>query len=137
MDRDEDRCPFSNSNVQSHSPRDVAVIEPRLNDRIASCLKVHLDSLCDIQDYNILPQSCWSGRPLPVAGVSSGSLSDLRRACGIGRFRAEMKKALRGDRKSTRLNSSHSQISYAVFCLKKKKTQIMSSYITRLESLAT
>src|SRR2546430_12853095 len=28
---------------------------------------------------------------------------------------------LRLDRKSTRLNSSHSQISYAVFCLKKKK----------------
>src|SRR2546427_9524421 len=28
-----------------------------------------------------------------------------------------------GDRKSTRLNSSHSQISYAVFCLKKKKEQ--------------
>src|SRR5712664_4293296 len=27
----------------------------------------------------------------------------------------------RGDRKSTRLNSSHDQISYAVFCLKKKK----------------
>src|SRR2546430_4180851 len=27
----------------------------------------------------------------------------------------------RSDRKSTRLNSSHSQISYAVFCLKKKK----------------
>src|SRR5688572_32097271 len=29
--------------------------------------------------------------------------------------------ALPRDRKSTRLNSSHSQISYAVFCLKKKK----------------
>src|SRR5688572_32245798 len=29
--------------------------------------------------------------------------------------------AARLDRKSTRLNSSHSQISYAVFCLKKKK----------------
>src|SRR5256886_13156048 len=29
------------------------------------------------------------------------------------------------DRKSTRLNSSHSQISYAVFCLKKKKRQCM------------
>src|SRR2546430_6369864 len=28
-----------------------------------------------------------------------------------------------GDRKSTRLNSSHSQISYAVFCLKKKISQ--------------
>src|SRR5256886_9341523 len=32
------------------------------------------------------------------------------------------------DRKSTRLNSSHSQISYAVFCLKKKKNTISSSY---------
>src|SRR2546430_13916895 len=30
--------------------------------------------------------------------------------------------ALVADRKSTRLNSSHSQISYAVFCLKKKKS---------------
>src|SRR5688572_33272260 len=30
-------------------------------------------------------------------------------------------RTVRGDRKSTRLNSSHSQISYAVFCLKKKK----------------
>src|SRR2546430_11970542 len=29
---------------------------------------------------------------------------------------------VRGDRKSTRLNSSHSQISYAVFCLKKKQS---------------
>src|SRR5690242_21087638 len=29
-----------------------------------------------------------------------------------------------GDRKSTRLNSSHMSISYAVFCLKKKKTNI-------------
>src|SRR2546428_9813792 len=30
----------------------------------------------------------------------------------------------RGDRKSTRLNSSHDQISYAVFCLKKKKIHL-------------
>src|SRR2546430_11928482 len=32
--------------------------------------------------------------------------------------------ARRPDRKSTRLNSSHSQISYAVFCLKKKKKHL-------------
>src|SRR3712207_7678271 len=32
-------------------------------------------------------------------------------------------KAAEQDRKSTRLNSSHANISYAVFCLKKKKTQ--------------
>src|SRR2546430_11328832 len=31
------------------------------------------------------------------------------------------------DRKSTRLNSSHSQISYAVFCLKKKKKSMYST----------
>src|SRR2546430_5235932 len=37
------------------------------------------------------------------------------------------------DRKSTRLNSSHSQISYAVFCLKKKKSHPRSSlqYVSR------
>src|SRR2546430_17723584 len=34
------------------------------------------------------------------------------------------------DRKSTRLNSSHSQISYAVFCLKKKKESIYAVYNT-------
>src|SRR2546427_5356168 len=34
------------------------------------------------------------------------------------------------DRKSTRLNSSHSQISYAVFCLKKKKKQTKHKYGT-------
>src|SRR2546430_7789666 len=33
------------------------------------------------------------------------------------------------DRKSTRLNSSHSQISYAVFCLKKKKTIIINTFL--------
>src|SRR2546430_9782159 len=38
------------------------------------------------------------------------------------------------DRKSTRLNSSHSQISYAVFCLKKKKT---THYTTRLSLSST
>src|SRR3712207_7845169 len=36
------------------------------------------------------------------------------------------------DRKSTRLNSSHANISYAVFCLKKKKTLLMR--ITSLSS---
>src|SRR5438876_7333980 len=34
------------------------------------------------------------------------------------------------DRKSTRLNSSHPSISYAVFCLKKKKTSISTSTAT-------
>src|SRR2546430_4728192 len=48
---------------------------------------------------------------------------DHRRALRlwIERLDARPGSALVLDRKSTRLNSSHSQISYAVFCLKKKK----------------
>src|SRR2546430_13409528 len=38
-------------------------------------------------------------------------------------FNEHLWDAYHRDRKSTRLNSSHSQISYAVFCLKKKKTR--------------
>src|SRR2546430_9971818 len=37
------------------------------------------------------------------------------------------------DRKSTRLNSSHSQISYAVFCLKKKKTLKITLTYSRVD----
>src|SRR2546421_4189890 len=48
--------------------------------------------------------------------------NNLREYLGlIGVPRGEMLFSFPGDRKSTRLNSSHDQISYAVFCLKKKK----------------
>src|SRR2546427_8626273 len=52
----------------------------------------------------------------PLAGRSRNA-EERRRAASIS-TRGKCK-----DRKSTRLNSSHSQISYAVFCLKKKKKQ--------------
>src|SRR5256885_12774298 len=45
------------------------------------------------------------------------------------RCHAGLSKSKQGDRKSTRLNSSHLVISYAVFCLKKKKTNIRVCYI--------
>src|SRR5437660_8858459 len=41
-----------------------------------------------------------------------------------------------GDRKSTRLNSSHVAISYAVFCLKKKKTSIDACCISTLSQFS-
>src|SRR3712207_8885337 len=41
---------------------------------------------------------------------------------------------LNADRKSTRLNSSHANISYAVFCLKKKNTYISSKRLNKLKS---
>src|SRR5690242_21392821 len=44
--------------------------------------------------------------------------------------KAEMIQFLEEDRKSTRLNSSHMSISYAVFCLKKKTTDLIRHVLT-------
>src|SRR3712207_7294952 len=61
--------------------------------------------------------------PLPgIPGVNPAMTSvahERARALGVDATRI----VVRGDRKSTRLNSSHANISYAVFCLKKKKPQ--------------
>src|SRR5258708_18241653 len=47
-----------------------------------------------------------------------------------------VKIAVLADRKSTRLNSSHQIISYAVFCLKKKKTtSSVLSYLSHIDTL--
>src|SRR5438445_2915289 len=53
-----------------------------------------------------------------AAGGRAGREERLRVRCGDIRVRHSPSS---GDRKSTRLNSSHANISYAVFCLKKKK----------------
>src|SRR2546430_7733903 len=44
-----------------------------------------------------------------------------QKRCESGHSTSSRERCRHADRKSTRLNSSHSQISYAVFCLKKKK----------------
>src|SRR3712207_7296401 len=64
-----------------------------------------------------------------VAIDRSGLLDELpqRAACDQGGL-DDLGPPRRRDRKSTRLNSSHANISYAVFCLKKKKTQLLYSY---------
>src|SRR2546427_3491793 len=49
------------------------------------------------------------------------ALGQLRRLIKAFKQDGVRQAVMVGDRKSTRLNSSHSQISYAVFCLKKKK----------------
>src|SRR2546430_10065533 len=63
--------------------------------------------------------------------LSQGSFRRLRgrgfNAEGGRRNRPDGGDVPRRDRKSTRLNSSHSQISYAVFCLKKKTTSMEST----------
>src|SRR2546426_9332300 len=62
-------------------------------------------------------------------GGKCGHASSIPWVCGSG------KKAPR-DRKSTRLNSSHLVISYAVFCLKKKKKAFTRSWPTKAVSSA-
>src|SRR2546428_3465794 len=49
----------------------------------------------------------------------------VRVRCSNDRLAQIVGTALEGDRKSTRLNSSHDQISYAVFCLKKKTLSLV------------
>src|SRR2546430_7250163 len=58
-------------------------------------------------------------RALGAVGALAARLGRAQHARRVGT--ADADRARIGDRKSTRLNSSHSQISYAVFCLKKKK----------------
>src|SRR5256885_12523787 len=72
------------------------------------------------------PRSCTASAARDKGCGVAGGLAGLAfrsSACGALSFFAS------GDRKSTRLNSSHLVISYAVFCLKKKKTR--QSYRSR------
>src|SRR3712207_8626768 len=56
-----------------------------------------------------------------------GRARGARAGHGVARPRADREAVLDAvDRKSTRLNSSHANISYAVFCLKKKKKSILN-----------
>src|SRR3712207_6956330 len=57
------------------------------------------------------------------------------RAPALDRLRALAHRGRRLDRKSTRLNSSHANISYAVFCLKKKKKTNKATSIISLTTL--
>src|SRR3989442_10803656 len=70
--------------------------------------------------YTTLFRSCSPTMPAPAS-----ALPDSRRAVpGTGPGTARRESGRAEDRKSTRLNSSHVRISYAVFCLKKKTEQV-------------
>src|SRR3712207_8555659 len=78
------------------------------------------NSSCLVEEFSELPELRTSAKfvsrslhnpaPLVSQRTSPGPAAAAHRACSSGG----------GDRKSTRLNSSHANISYAVFCLKKK-----------------
>src|SRR5690606_40075188 len=76
--------------------------------------------------HDALPISCWTPRPSASVGTCTdeggNSIQAATRSSRRHGFTGEGAPPVR-DRKSTRLNSSHVKISYAVFCLKKKKRQ--------------
>src|SRR3712207_8397070 len=69
-----------------------------------------------------LPRRVWTLVGLHHTTRSAG-LADAMEDPGVG----APGQGARADRKSTRLNSSHANISYAVFCLKKKKNTYITS----------
>src|SRR5688572_31139303 len=71
---------------------------------------------------------------LPGGVLDQQSDDEMREQPAAGEGLALGRQATEADRKSTRLNSSHSQISYAVFCLKKKKTSPALPSTPRSES---
>src|SRR2546429_4450761 len=68
---------------------------------------------------------------LPICREPAGP---VRVECPGRRMRKRRTRMAREDRKSTRLNSSHGYISYAVFCLKKKNQHRHSSVRTVLQA---
>src|SRR2546429_2876790 len=74
--------------------------------------------------YTTLFRSDFTGYALPVPRPATEQHESTRQLGFLLRdvFRRNARQRNFRDRKSTRLNSSHGYISYAVFCLKKKKT---------------
>src|SRR5689334_23767226 len=68
---------------------------------------------------------------LPISGVVAYALAMMEIARGCASTAVTMSVT---DRKSTRLNSSHSSISYAVFCLKKKKKDHEHTSLPRIST---
>src|SRR2546427_7100703 len=77
--------------------------------------EIYTLSLHDALPICTWPRTIRCSRSWLVASGRGGSTAQPRQKARSGEASE--------DRKSTRLNSSHSQISYAVFCLKKKKSR--------------
>src|SRR5688572_32399801 len=87
------------------------------------CLIARRPPRCTLFPYTTLFRSRVDGglpRPGGVVRAGGPPRAPVRGGDDRGRPGAGGRDARHQDRKSTRLNSSHSQISYAVFCLKKK-----------------
>src|SRR2546429_4306967 len=85
--------------------------------------EIYTLSLHDALPISSLARSFWMVLMrviLPMSRARAGSQTEPGAPSAFLYFREEYQR----DRKSTRLNSSHGYISYAVFCLKKKNTRV-------------
>src|SRR3712207_8628677 len=87
--------------------------------------------------YTTLFRSLVPGRDHHLPGTAAGTATRVDLAGVSADVRAGLCRRLRLDRKSTRLNSSHANISYAVFCLKKKKKYNLDILYCRIKSRMT
>src|SRR3712207_8091559 len=95
------------------------------------CLMIRRPPRSTLFPYTTLFRSCWTLQKISVfLPCSTADRSRLKATNGAATSRlASCDDTHTGDRKSTRLNSSHANISYAVFCLKKKTTHLILSSI--------
>src|SRR5438477_1568343 len=84
----------------------------------------------DTAPTEIYTLSLHDALPICLHRPARGPCRVRRRRRAPGRTRAAVPR--RRDRKSTRLNSSHMSISYAVFCLKKKKKKYLKQFLIGL-----
>src|SRR5699024_12661067 len=118
------RCPVRLSHLSlprrrlcSHRPRGRAAARPQ-----SSPLSLH----------DALP--IYTSFVFAFLGVASGLYyRELTKAYDLFDRSATQLPLVHTDRKSTRLNSSHVSISYAVFCLKKKKATNVDAFVTRIK----
>src|SRR5438132_4281720 len=72
--------------------------------------------------HDALPIYLQRARAAEVGDLAGRPTEQDQEGAAHGEAQLQRHRPARADRKSTRLNSSHTVISYAVFCLKKKKT---------------
>src|SRR3989454_12007456 len=122
----------------------LGVLDLMDDDSIGELAQGHLDNAGVGQSARRIGPGTAIPRSPRGGGVLLELLDELRERVEIGhrndlpdvRVRVAARAPRNEDRKSTRLNSSHLVISYAVFCLKKKKTQVHEQYaVTQTDTL--
>src|SRR5438309_699684 len=102
------------ASAQSKAPKGLGDFRKALEDK-------------DVDALVIAAPDHWH-TPAALLAMQAGKHVYVEKPCGHNAREGELLVEAQRDRKSTRLNSSHSSISYAVFCLKKKKSAMANAH---------